>query len=391
MEQFNFYSPTEFVFGKGRENEAGEYVRKYGGNKVLVHYGSQSAKKSGLLDRVFESLSKAGLDYVELGGVKPNPRDTLVYEGIELARKENVDFILCVGGGSVIDSAKAISAGVFYDGDFWDYYEYKAEVTKTLPIGTILTIAAAGSEGSGSSVITKEDGMLKRGLTTDMYRPKFSILNPELTYTLPAYQTACGITDIMAHIFERYFTTSTDVECTDRLCEALLLTMIKEGPIAVKDPTNYAARANIMWAGTVAHNDIVGSGRTQDWNSHGLEHELSGLYDVAHGAGLAVIMPNWMEYVYPTNVMRFCEVATRVWGIQMDFEHPEKTAMAGIMAFKAFLHGIGMPINFKEIGAKKEDIPTLVEKLGIGDGTRAGFKTLNRDDVTAIYELAARE
>ncbi len=391
MEQFHFYSPTEFVFGKGMESEAGKMVKKYGGSKALVHYGSQSAVKSGLLDRVIASLKAEGIEAMTLGGVKPNPRDTLVREGIELCRAEGIDFILAVGGGSVIDSSKAISAGFYYDGDFWDLYEKKSPLTKTIPVGTVLTIAAAGSEGSGSSVITKEDGMLKRCLTSDLYRPKFSILNPELTYTLPAYQTACGITDIMAHIFERYFTTSTDVECTDRLCEALLLTMIKEGPVAVKNPTDYGARANIMWAGTVAHNDIVGSGRNQDWNSHALEHELSGLYDCAHGAGLAVIMPAWMEYVYPANVMRFCEVATRVWGIQMDFEHPENTAMAGIKAFKNFLSGIGMPVSFKEIGAKKEDIPTLVEKLGIGDGTRAGFKTLNKADVTAIYELAARE
>ena len=391
MEQFHFYSPTEFVFGKGMESEAGKMVKKYGGSKALVHYGSQSAVKSGLLDRVIASLKAEGIEAMTLGGVKPNPRDTLVREGIELCRAEGIDFILAVGGGSVIDSSKAISAGFYYDGDFWDLYEKKSPLTKTIPVGTVLTIAAAGSEGSGSSVITKEDGMLKRCLTSDLYRPKFSILNPELTYTLPAYQTACGITDIMAHIFERYFTISTDVECTDRLCEALLLTMIKEGPVAVKNPTDYGARANIMWAGTVAHNDIVGSGRNQDWNSHALEHELSGLYDCAHGAGLAVIMPAWMEYVYPANVMRFCEVATRVWGIQMDFEHPENTAMAGIKAFKNFLSGIGMPVSFKEIGAKKEDIPTLVEKLGIGDGTRAGFKTLNKADVTAIYELAARE
>lgn len=391
MEQFHFYSPTEFVFGKGMESEAGKMVKKYGGSKALVHYGSQSAVKSGLLDRVIASLKAEGIEAMTLGGVKPNPRDTLVREGIELCRAEGIDFILAVGGGSVIDSSKAISAGFYYDGDFWDLYEKKSPLTKTIPVGTVLTIAAAGSEGSGSSVITKEDGMLKRCLTSDLYRPKFSILNPELTYTLPAYQTACGITDIMAHIFERYFTTSTDVECTDRLCEALLLTMIKEGPVAVKNPTDYGARANIMWAGTVAHNDIVGSGRNQDWNSHALEHELSGLYDCAHGAGLAVIMPAWMEYVYPANVMRFCEVATRVWGIQMDFEHPENTAMAGINAFKNFLSGIGMPVSFKEIGAKKEDIPTLVEKLGIGDGTRAGFKNLNKADVTAIYELAARE
>lgn len=390
MENFNFYSPTEFVFGKGRENEVGKYVKKYGGSKVLVHFGSGSAKRSGLLDRVEASLKAEGLEYVLLGGVKPNPRDTLVYEGIKICKEQGIDFLLCVGGGSVIDSAKAIAVGFYYDGDFWDFYEHKANAEKALPIGTVLTISAAGSEGSGDSVVTKEEGMIKRGYGNDILRAKFSVMNPELTYTLPAYQTACGITDIMAHIFERYFTPSKEVECTDRLCEGLLLTMIKEGPKAVANPEDYGARANIMWAGMVAHNNIVGSGRIQDWASHGIEHELSGLYDCAHGAGLAVIMPAWMEYVCDTDVMRFCQVATRVWGVQMNFENPKETAMLGIYAFRAFLKGIGMPTSFDEIGAKKEDIPVLVEKLGIGDGTMGGFKKLNKADVTAIYELAAR-
>lgn len=358
---------------------------------MLVHYGSNSAKKSGLLSRVCESLSASGISYCLLGGVKPNPRDTLIYEGIELCRKENVDFILSVGGGSCIDSSKGIAVGVFYDGDFWDFYERKAEIKKALPIGTILTIAAAGSEGSPSSVVTKEEGMLKRDIWSNLVRPRFSILNPELTCTLPPYQTACGITDIMAHVFERYFTTSTEVECTDRLCEALLLTMIKEGPRVIENPNNYEARANIMWAGTVAHNDIVGCGRNQDWNSHGLEHELSGLYDCAHGAGLAVIMPAWMEYVRNTNIMRFCQMATRVWGVEMDFENPDATAMAGINAFKDFLRSIGMPTNFDELGAKEEDIHVLVEKLGIGNSVRSGFKNLDKTDVTNIYLLAARK
>lgn len=391
MENFDFYSPTEFVFGKETEAKVGELVIKYGGTKVLVHYGSNSAKKSGLLSKVCESLSAADIKYVLLGGVKPNPRDTLIYEGIELCRKENVDFILSVGGGSCIDSSKGIAVGVYYDGDFWDFYSKKAEITKAVPIGTILTIAAAGSEGSPSSVVTKEEGMLKRDIWSNLVRPRFSILNPELTCTLPPYQTACGITDIMAHVFERYFTTSTEVECTDRLCEALLLTMIKEGPRVIENPNNYEARANIMWAGTVAHNDIVGCGRTQDWNSHGLEHELSGLYDCAHGAGLAVIMPAWMEYVRNTNIMRFCQMATRVWGVEMDFENPDATAMAGINAFKDFLRSIGMPTNFDELGAKEEDIPVLVEKLGIGNSVRSGFKNLDKTDVTNIYLLAARK
>ena len=389
MENFSFYSPTEFVFGKGQETNAGKLVKKYGGTRVLVHFGSNSAKKSGLLDRVCKSLEDEGIFYIQLGGVKPNPRDTLIYEGIDICRKENIDFILSVGGGSCIDSSKGIAAGFYYDGDFWDMYMRKADVKKALPIGTVLTIAAAGSEGSGASVVTKEEGMLKRDIGSDLVRPRFSILNPELTCTLPPYQTACGITDIMAHIFERYFTNTLEVEVTDRLCESLLLTMVKEGPRVIEDPNNYEARANIMWAGTVAHNDIIGVGRSQDWNSHGLEHELSGLYDCAHGAGLAVIMPAWMEYVYKHNVMRFCQVATRVWGIQMNFENPEETALAGIKAFRKFLRGIGMPLDFEEIGARAEDIPVLVDKLGIGDGVRGGFMQLNKDDVTNIYKLAA--
>lgn len=388
MNDFNFYSPTEFVFGKGREKECGKYVKKYGGKKVLIHYGGQSAQKSGLLDRVKSSLEQAGIEYKELGGVKPNPRDTLVYEGIKLCRGENIDFILAVGGGSVIDSAKAIAMGVEYSGDFWDFYSGK-QPEKALPVATVLTIAAAGSEGSGDSVITKEDGMLKRGAGSDLLRPRFSIMNPELTQTLPAYQTACGATDIMAHVFERYFTNTKEVEITDRLCEAVLLTMIKETPRVIADPNNYEARANIMWAGTVAHTNIVGVGREQDWNSHGIEHELSALYDCAHGAGLAVIMPAWMEFVYKHNVMRFCQMATRVFGCQMDFENPEATALAGIKAFRTFLHGIGMPINFYELGAKQEDIPALVEKFGLGDGRTGGFVHLSSDDVAQIYNIAA--
>ena len=389
MNNFSFYSPTEFIFGKGTEEQCGELVKKHNGTRVLVHYGSGSVIKSGLLKRVTDSLKAAGLVYFELGGVVPNPRDTKVYEGIELCKNNNVDFILSVGGGSTIDSSKAIAAGVCYDGDFWDFYCGKAQIQKALPIGTVLTIAAAGSEGSPSSVITKENGMEKRGTGSDLIRPKFSVLNPELTFTLPKYQTASGATDIMAHVFERYFTTTKEVEITDRLCEAVLLTMIKETPRVIADPCNYEARANIMWAGMVAHNDIVGVGRAQDWNSHGLEHELSGLYDCAHGAGLAVIMPAWMEHVLDTDVMRFAQMATRIFGLQMDFEKPRNTALAGVKAFRRFLHDIGMPINFSELGAKEEDIPVLIEKLGIGDGIRYGFKNLDKNDVESIYKIAA--
>ena len=389
MENFSFYSPTYFAFGKDAEMQAGKLVKQFGGSKVLIHFGGGSVVRSGLLDRVKSSLTDAGVPFVELGGVKPNPRSGLVYEGIDLCKKEGVDFILAVGGGSTIDSAKAIAAGVVYDGDFWDFYSGKP-ITKALPVGTVLTIAAAGSEGSPDSVITKEEGMFKRGASGNAIRPKFSILNPALTQTLPAYQTAAGATDIMAHLYERYLTNSKEVEVTDRLIEALLLTMVHETPRVIADPNNYDARANIMWAGMMAHNNSCGVGRSQDWNSHNIEHELSALYDCAHGAGLAVTMPAVFKYVMDHNVMRFAQVAVRVWGCQMDFEHPEVTALAGIQAFQNFLISIGMPKNFEELGAKEEDIPKLVEVLCRGDGRTgsiSGFVTLNEEDCTKIYQM----
>lgn len=387
MNNFTFYSPTYFVFGKNTENEAGHYVKRFGGSRVLIHYGGGSVVRSGLLDRVKASLDKENIYYTLLGGVQPNPRSGLVYQGIELARKEDVDFILAVGGGSAIDSAKAIAAGVKYDGDFWDFYEGK-RVTEALKVGTVLTIAAAGSEGSGDTVITKEEGMLKRGAGGEALRPVFSIMNPELTQTLPAYQTAAGATDIMAHVFERYFTNTKEVEITDRLCEAVLLTMIKEVPRVIKEPDNYEARANIMWAGMVAHNNLVGVGREQDWASHGIEHELSALYDVAHGAGLAVVFPAWMTYVYKHDVNRFAQFAVRVWGCEMNYTNPEETALEGINRLKQFLTSIGMPVNFKELGAREEDIPLLVEKMNLGNSTRGSFVPLTAKDVEQIYRLA---
>ncbi|MCQ2597769.1 MAG: iron-containing alcohol dehydrogenase [Treponema sp.] len=355
MDNFNFYAPTYFAFGKDRENDCGELVKRFGGSKVLIHFGGGSVVRSGLLDRVKVSLTKAGISFVELGGVKPNPRSGLVYEGIELCRKENIDFILAVGGGSSIDSAKAIAAGTVYDGDFWDFYSGKP-VEKALPIGTVLTISAAGSEGSPDSVITKEEGMLKRGASGEAYRPKFSILNPALTQTLPAYQTACGITDIIAHLYERYLTNTKNVETTDRMIEALILAMVSQGPKAVKNPDDYDARANIMWAGMMAHNNSCGVGRSQDWLSHQIEHELSAQYDCAHGAGLAVTMPAVFTYNLKHDVMRFAQIAVRVWGCQMDFANPENTAKAGIEALRNFLISIGMPKNFAGLGAKEEDI-----------------------------------
>lgn len=388
MNNFTFYSPTFFAFGKGQENNTGEYVKRFGGTKVLIHYGGGSVVRSGLLGRVKDSLKKENIDFLELGGVVPNPRSGLVYEGIDLCKKNNVDFILAVGGGSAIDSAKAIAAGAVYEGDFWDFYEGK-KVEKALKVGTVLTIAAAGSEGSGDSVITKEEGMLKRGTGSDVLRPVFSVLNPELTQTLPAYQTACGATDIMAHVLERYFTNTKEVEVTDRLCEAILLTMIKEVPKAIEDPNNYEARANIMWAGMVAHNNLVGVGREQDWSSHAIEHELSALYDCAHGAGLAVVFPAWMTYVMNHDINRFAQIAVRVWGCHMDFAHPEVTAMEGIKRFKAFLSSIGMPVNFIELGAKEEDIPYLAAHIGLGENETLGsFVKLNTSDIEKILKLA---
>ena len=389
MENFTFYSPTFFAFGKDRENETGSYVKRFGGSKVLIVYGGGSVIRSGLMDRVKASLEKESLEYILLGGVKPNPRSGLVYEGIELCKKEKVDFVLAVGGGSTIDASKAIAAGVVYDGDFWDFYCGKY-IENALPIGTILTIAAAGSEGSPDSVITHEDGMFKRGATGDAIRPRFSILNPALTQTLPAFQTACGITDIMAHLYERYLTNTTEVEVTDRMIEALMLTMIHEGPRVIEEPNNYDARANIMWAGMMAHNNSCGVGRSQDWNSHNIEHELSALYDCAHGAGLAVTMPAVFTYVMQHDVMRFAQIAVRVWGCQMDFFHPEVTAKAGIEALRSFLISIGMPKNFAELGAKEEDIPYLVNTLCNGngrDGSISGFVTLDEDDCRKIYQL----
>ena len=389
MENFSFYSPTYFAFGRDAESQAGALVKRFCGTKVLIHYGGGSAVRSGLLDRVQASLNAAGIESVSLGGVKPNPRSGLVHEGIQLCRDEGVDFILAVGGGSVIDSSKAIAAGAIYDGDFWDFYCGKP-VEQALPVGTILTIAAAGSEGSPDSVITHEDGMLKRAASGDVLRPKFSILNPALTQTLPAYQSACGITDIIAHLYERYLTNTKEVEVTDRLIEALMLTMIHEGPRVIENPNNYDARANIMWAGMMAHNNAVGVGRSQDWNSHNIEHELSALYDCAHGAGLAVTMPAVFTYVMQHDVMRFAQVAARVWGCQMDFAHPEATAKAGIEALRRFLASIGMPGSLAELGAREADIPKLVDVLCHGNGRQgsiSGFVTLNEDDCAAIYRL----
>lgn len=389
MNNFTFYSPTMFAFGQGEASRVGSLVRQFGGSKVLLVAGGGSVKKNGAYDAVAASLKEAGLPWCELWGVQANPRSGKVYEGIELARKEGVDFLLAIGGGSVIDTAKAIAIGVPYDGDFWDFFSGKVP-EQALPVGTVLTIAASGSEGSPDSIITNEKTLEKNGAEADCLRPCFSVLDPALTESLPAYQTACGITDIMAHTFERYFTNTPDVEVTDRMLEGVLLAMLHEGRRAMEDPHNYEARANIMWAGMVCHNDIMGVGRQQDWNSHHLEHVLSAKYDCAHGAGLAVIMPAWMRYCAEHGgEKRLAQMAVRVFGCQMDFDDPKRTALEGIEAFRAFLRSIGMPLTFAEIGADPADIPELVEMNHIGDGKTGGYIGLDKQAHFDIYNLAA--
>lgn len=390
MDNFTFCNPTKIVFGKETEYEVGKLIKEYGGTNVLIHYGSSSAVKSGLIDKVKTSLDLSFIKHIELGGVKPNPRASLVYEGIKLCKENNIDFILAVGGGSTIDSAKAIGMGVKYDGDFWDIYSYKYAPKETLPVATILTIAAAGSETSGSSVITNEEFGLKRGFTSDLIRPKFSILNPALTQTLPAYQTACGATDIIAHVFERYFTNTKEVETSDRLCEAVVLSMINTVPKVLANLTDYEQRANLMWAGTIAHNDLIGEGRSQDWNSHGLEHELSALYDVAHGAGLAVVMPHWMKYTIDHDPKRFQQMAVRIFGVKQT-ANPKADGLKGIKKFQEFLASIGMPLTFKDLGAKKKDIDHLVKMLGINGKERDGFMKLTEEDCKNIYTLCLKK
>lgn len=393
MKNFTYQVPTKFVFGRGAENEVGREIRALGGTKVLIHYGGGSAVRSGLIGCVQAALEAEGIAHVELGGVQPNPRDTLVYQGIELARREGVDFVLAVGGGSAIDSSKAIAHGICYDGDFWDFFCRKAQPERTTPLGVVLTMAAAGSESSNSCVITQASTLTKRGLSSELNRPKFAIMNPELAMTLPPYQIACGATDILAHIMERYFTCEKEVDLTDRLCEGAMQAVIRAARIAVRNPQDYDAQAQLMWGSTIAHNDTVGVGRVSDFGSHQIEHELSALYDVAHGAGLAVVFPAWMRFQMHKDVMRFAQFAVRVYRCDMDFEHPERTALAGIEAHEAFLKDIGMPITLKELGARTEDIPALAaktKKTNLADQTTGGAFPMKTEDIEAILRIADR-
>ena len=393
MENFNYYTPTRVVFGRGTENQTGELVKQQGCRKVLVHYGGNSAKKSGLLDRIFRSLEEAGIDYVSLGGVVPNPRLSLVYEGIELCKKEQVDFILAVGGGSVIDSAKAIGYGMANEGDVWDFYEGKRQATACMPIGTVLTISAAGSEMSNSSVITNENGWLKRGYNTDYCRPKFAVMNPELTMTLPKYQTASGCVDIMMHTMERYFNQSDNMELTDGFSEHLIRTVMKNAKILMEHPDNYNARAEVMWAGSLSHNGLMGCGTDGgDWASHQLEHELGGMFDVAHGAGLAAVWSSWARYVLDARPERFARFAVNVMGVAPGADDTE-TALKGISAMEDFYHAVEMPVRVSEMGIDltEEQMRELAEKCShFGKRTIGCVKKLDKEDMYQIYKNARK-
>ncbi|MBR2154065.1 MAG: iron-containing alcohol dehydrogenase [Bacteroidaceae bacterium] len=392
MKDFKFYAPTEVVFGENSEEQVARLIKKYGGTKVLVHYGGKSAERSGLLDKVCKQLQDEGIQFVKLGGVVPNPRLSLAKQGIELCRKEGIDFILAVGGGSVIDSSKCIAYGVCYDGDVWDFYLGKAQPTKMLPLAAVLTIPAAGSEMSEASVITNEDGDVKLGYSNDLSRPKFAIMNPRRTFTLPPYQTAAGVTDIMMHTMERYFNTDGDMTLTDEIAEALMRTMKASVFEVLKNPEDYRNRAQIMWGGSLAHNDVTGYRNNGDWATHQLEHELSGMFDVTHGAGLAAIWPSWARYVMHENLSRFVRFAVNVMEVPNDFTDPEGTALRGVEAMERFYHAIGMPVNIRELIGRDvtdEEIQEMTRKCSRDYQRTCGqFKVLKAEDMKAIYCMA---
>lgn len=387
MNDFTYYTPTKYVFGRGVESKAGELSSSIGLKKVLLVYGGGSVVRSGLLDRVKESLTASNVDFLEFGGIQPNPTDDRVYEGIEICRRENVDGMLAVGGGSVIDTAKAIALGVPYEGDFWDFYAGKLKAETALPVGVVLTIPAAGSEGSGNSVITKLDGLHKISLRTESaLRPKFALMNPELTFTLPPYQTASGIADMMVHILERYFTNTPDVEITDRVAEGVLKAIIEEAPKVMANPTDYQSRANIMWSGTLAHNGICGTGRAEDWVSHAMEHEISAVYGVTHGAGLAVVVPAWMTFMARNHPFKIAQFGRRVFDVKAADD--KLAATEGIEALKAFWGSLGLPVTFAGLGIETPDIDLLVSKLHENKGeVIGGYYRLNRADTEIIYRL----
>lgn len=392
MKDFNYYAPTQVVFGASSEEQTGKLVKQYGGSKVLLHYGGKSAERSGLLSKIASLLEAEGIACIKLGGVVPNPRLSLVHKGIELCRQEGIDFILAVGGGSVIDSAKAIAYGVPYEGDVWDIYTEAYEPQCVLPVAAVLTIPAAGSEMSDSSVITNEDGDIKIGYSNNLCRCKFAVMNPERTYTLPAYQTACGAVDIMMHTMERYFSQDDDMTLTDELAEGLLRTVKNSVFEVLKNPTDYRHRTQIMWAGSLAHNDLTGCGTTGDFATHMLEHELSAMFDVAHGAGLAALWCSWARYVYKENISRFARFAVNVMGVANDFTNPEHTALEGIAAMERFYQAIGMPVSISELIGREvteQEIDEMVDKCSHRDTITIGnFKHLDSTDMKAVYTMA---
>ena len=392
MFDFKYFTPTKVLFGKNTEDKVADLIQEFGGKKVLIHYGGGSVIRSGLMQRVTDKLDAAGIKYVKLGGAVPNPHLSLVYEGIELCKKEGVDFLLAVGGGSAIDSAKAIGYGLMNEGDVWDFYDYKRQAKASMPLGVILTLAATGSEMSDSSVITKEEGLVKRGYSSDFGRPRFAILNPELTMTLPDYQTACGCTDIMMHTMERYFTNGGNMELTDSMAEALLRTVKENAKILARDPKNYDARAEVMWAGSLSHNGLTGCGNDGgDWMTHKLEHELGGLYDVAHGAGLAAIWGSWARYVYKNCLPRFKRYAINVMGIAPDAGTDEEIARKGIEAMEDFYREIKMPTNLRELGveATDDDLKLMAHKCAVGvNGGKGSARFLKEEDMYEIYKMS---
>ena len=391
MFSFQYFTPTKVVFGKKTETKVAELIREFGGKKVLIHYGTGSVIRSGLLKRVTDTLDEAAIPYVMLGGAVPNPRLSLVYEGIELCKKENIDFLLAVGGGSAIDSAKAIGYGVANEGDVWDFYDGKRKAAGCMPLGVIVTIAATGSEMSDSSVITKEDGLIKRGYSSNYGRPKFAIMNPELTMTLPDYQTACGCADIMMHTMERYFSNGGNMEITDSIAEGLLRTVMKNAELLVKDPKNYDARAEIMWAGSLSHNGLTGCGNDGgDWMTHKLEHELGGLYDVAHGAGLTAVWGSWARYVYQHCLPRFKRFAVNVMGVE-PVGSDEAIALKGIEMTENFFRRIHMPINLRELGVHptEEELAIMAHKCAVGvNGAKGSARLLKEEDMLTIFRAS---
>ena len=391
MKNFTYFTPTKVVFGKDTELQTGALIREQGASKVLIHYGGGSAVRSGLIGRIRESLEKEGIPYVELGGVKPNPRVSLVREGAALCKAEGVDFILAVGGGSVIDSAKGIGYSVANDCDIWEIHSGKRKATGCLPLGAVLTIAAAGSEMSQSCVLTNEDGWIKRGYSSNYSRCRFAVLNPELTYTLPKYQTASGCVDIMMHIMERYFTPEPDTMLTDGMSESILKTVMYYARILMKEPENYEARAAVMWAGSLAHNGLLSCGVKEDWASHQLEHELSGLFDVAHGAGLSAVWGTQARYVLDSKPERFAQFAVNVMGIPADYSNPKATALAGIEALERFFTELEMPISIRQLGVEptEEQIQEMALKCSRNNSRTVGtIRPLDREDMAAIYRLA---